>query len=77
MSGTSMATPGMAGRTALLQGLRRAQGLPVFRSAEEFLEYCRGVLVDAGEPGFDVRFGIGIPEFDFVLKAIVLGLTGA
>ena len=77
MSGTSMATPGMGGRTALLESLRRAQGLPVFRSAEEFLEYCRGVLVDAGEPGFDVRFGIGIPEFDFVLKALILGLTGA
>lgn len=76
MSGTSMATPWGAGLLACVQELRLRQGGAAFKSADEVRAYFQQVCKDAGEPGFDVRFGNGIAQADFLAKAIVLDLQG-
>lgn len=62
MSGTSMATPAAAGLIACIlssrphdQSLRTIVGLRIFLQ-----EHCE----DRGQPGRDVRFGVGVPNAD-------------
>jgi len=77
MSGTSMATPLGSGALACLVEIRLRQGLPLFTSAQEVLDYFDQSLKDAGVAGFDERFGKGIPDGEFLMKAIIFALTGA
>lgn len=75
MSGTSMATPYCAGLLACLTELWLRQGRPMFRSAQEVRNYFRQALIDAGAPGFDFRFGWGIPSENFLVEAILKDLV--
>lgn len=75
MSGTSMATPIGAGFLACFQELWLRQGRPAMRSAQELRDYFTRVLKDAGSPGFDVRFGWGIPGENFLFEAILKDLA--
>lgn len=77
MSGTSMATPWGSGLLACLVELRMRQGLPSFTSAQQVRDYFAKVLKDAGAPGFDVRFGHGIANGEFLIEAILKDLVGA
>lgn len=77
MSGTSMATPQGVGRSACVRELMMRQGMPIFTSARQLLDYFTVVLKDAGAIGDDVRFGKGKADADYVLGAIVDGLTAA
>lgn len=77
MSGTSMATPGFAGLCACLQEIRFKQGLPAFLSADDFRAYLTKVLVDAGAPGWDARFGLGKPDGSFLIEAILNDLVNS
>lgn len=77
MSGTSMATPWGSGLLACLVELRKRQGLPAFTSAQEVRDYFDKVLKDAGAPGFDVRFGKGIANGEFLIAALLKDLTAA
>lgn len=77
MSGTSMATPWGSGLLACLVELRLRQGLPLFTSAQQVRDYFDKALKDAGQPGFDVRFGRGVADGDFLLLAIINELAKA
>ncbi len=54
-----------------------ATGLPLFTSAKQLTDYFDQVLKDAGAPGFDMRFGRGIPDGQFLTKAIIADLLAA
>lgn len=77
MSGTSMATPWGSGLLACMVELRLRQGLPVFTSAQQVRDYFAKSLKDAGAPGFDVRFGYGKADGEFLINAIIKELTAA
>lgn len=77
MSGTSMSTPWGSGLLACLVELRKRQGYPAFKSAEEVRTYFDDVLKDAGAPGFDQRFGKGVADGEFLIAAILKDLVGA
>jgi len=77
MSGTSMATPWGSGLLACLVELRLRQGLPLFSSAQQVRDYFDAVLQDAGAPGFDVRFGKGVANGEFLIAAILTDLVAA
>jgi len=77
MSGTSMATPWGSGLLACLVELRLKQGLPLFTSAQQVRDYFVKVLQDAGAPGFDVRFGNGIANSQFLVASILKDLVAA
>lgn len=77
MSGTSMATPYGSGLLACLVEARMRQGYAAFKSAQEVRDYFDKVLKDAGAPGFDERFGKGVPDGGFLVAAIVNDLVGA
>ena len=73
MSGTSMATPWMAGLLALVIHKRRRNGLPDLKGHQAWLNFFKteGFLQDRGEPGFDPRFGNGYPMIDSILAYLV------
>lgn len=77
MSGSSMATPWGSGLLACMMELRLRQGLPVFTSAQQVRDYFAKSLKDAGAPGFDVRFGHGRADGEFLINAIIKELTAA
>ena len=70
MSGTSMATPHFAGLMALIVHKRRLIGFPDLRGADAWREFFdqKGFFQDAGQPGRDVRFGLGKPLIANILK---------
>jgi subtilisin family serine protease len=73
MSGTSMATPWMAGLLALVIHKRRINGLPDLKGHEAWLAFFtnQGFLEDRGDPGFDPRFGNGYPMIDKIMAYLV------
>jgi subtilisin family serine protease len=70
MSGTSMATPYGSGLLALLIERARREGRPDWTSIEALRAVFKGNMQDAGAPGFDVRFGMGIPIAEELLTAL-------
>lgn len=77
MSGTSMSCPFGSGLLACLVEVRLRQGYPLFTSAKQVTQYFDKALKDAGQPGFDVRFGNGIANGEFLVEAIIKELTAA
>jgi len=73
MSGTSMATPVLSGVLALILELRLRQGMPHWNNIRQVNDFLRANLKDAGEPGFDPRFGWGIPVMDTLVQSLVKG----
>lgn len=69
-SGTSMATPHVAGLMALVMHKRRIIGLPRLRGIDEWRTWWEiaGFMEDMGDPGRDVRFGLGRPLILAMLK---------
>lgn len=70
MSGTSMATPMFAGLMALIIHKRRITGFPDLKGADAWRAFFQtvGFMEDAGDPGRDVRFGLGKPLITNILN---------
>ena len=71
MSGTSMATPFGSGVLALLVELMRRQGDAQWTAADAVRAFFKANMTDAGAPGFDERFGLGIPVVWEILGRLV------
>lgn len=71
MSGTSMATPFGSGVLALLIELMRRQGNAQWSAADAVRAFFKANMTDAGAPGFDARFGMGIPVVWEILGRLV------
>ena len=70
MSGTSMATPMMAGVLALIVELMRKAGKPNWTAKESFTEFITNFVEDRGAPGKDPRFGHGVPLYTRLVHAL-------
>lgn len=70
MSGTSMATPFGAGVLALIVELMRREGQAAWTAVQAVREFFKLNMKDVGAPGFDVRFGWGIPVAPEIIKAL-------
>lgn len=72
-SGTSMSCPFRAGLQALIIHKRRRIGLPALFGADGWREFFseKGFFDDLGQPGKDVRFGLGVPLIDKILDWLV------
>lgn len=70
MSGTSMATPFGSGVLALITELLRREGASRFQAANELRNFLAAVCQDKGDPGKDVRFGVGIPVASKIIEAL-------
>jgi hypothetical protein len=49
----------------------RRQGKPQWTAAKSVNEFFKANLKDAGAPGFDPRFGLGIPVADSLLQSLL------
>lgn len=73
MSGTSMATPEGAGILALIYEIMLREGMPIWTSPNQAREFFKTNMTDMGAPGFDVRFGHGIPLAHEILPRLISG----
>lgn len=71
MSGTSMATPFGSGVLAIIYSELLRGGHPILQTAAAMRDWFKLNMKDAGAPGFDVRFGMGIPVVDEILSTLV------
>lgn len=70
MSGTSMATPFVAGVVADYQSERVVLGLPRFRNAD-FKRLFGSRNVDAGQPGADTDYGPGLIDGEMLRLSLI------
>lgn len=68
LSGTSMATPFIAGVVGLFTAYRRVKGLKPISAHDELLKALTETATDAGPPGFDEGFGWGLVSPAELLK---------
>jgi subtilisin family serine protease len=71
MSGTSMATPWFAGLCALIKQVMRREGHADFTSVEAVRKFFGQYTEDKGEPGHDPFFGMGVPQTEKIVAALV------
>jgi subtilisin family serine protease len=71
MSGTSMATPFGSGLLACMLEVFYREGATRLKAASMVREIFKSNLKDAGAPGFDPRFGWGIPVADHLLQSLI------
>jgi subtilisin family serine protease len=71
MSGTSMATPFGSGLLALIISIMRQMGSAAWSGVEAVREFFKANMKDAGAPGFDVRFGLGIPAAQELIPTLI------
>lgn len=71
MSGTSMATPFMAGICGLVIQWHRMTGRKPPQGWQEWRNYIQTFSDDAGPPGHDPRYGFGIPNLIRLLDSLV------
>jgi subtilisin family serine protease len=71
MSGTSMATPFGSGLLACIVEIMRRTGKAQWTATQAVREFFKANLKDAGAPGFDPRFGYGIPVADSLLQSLI------
>jgi subtilisin family serine protease len=71
MSGTSMATPFGSGVLALIVELMRREGQANWTAIEAVREFFRLNMRDTGQPGFDVRFGFGVPVVGEIMATLI------
>lgn len=77
MSGTSMATPFGSGVLAIIIEIMRREGQAEWTAIESVRAFFKANMRDVGQPGFDVRFGYGIPSFPELLDALTSKLEFA
>lgn len=70
MSGTSMATPFGSGVLAIIYHKMLQAGYPILSVADDIRSWFKLNMKDAGQPGFDMRFGFGIPEVPELLQTL-------
>lgn len=63
MSGTSMSCPFKSGLDAIMIALRRASGLPRWRSVQPVFDLYKSYAIDRGAPGRDTSFGEGVVDY--------------
>lgn len=68
MSGTSMATPFMAGLSALIIELMRREGNARMTGIQAMTSFLKSIAQDRGAPGHDPSFGHGVPVAADVVK---------
>lgn len=71
MSGTSMATPFGSGFLALVVEVMRRQGQAQWTAVQAVREWMKANMTDKGAPGFDPRFGHGIPIADSLIQKML------
>jgi subtilisin family serine protease len=71
MSGTSMSAPIGTGALACVQEVLRREGGKRWKSADAVRAFLKANLKDAGTPGWDPRFGNGIPVFDMFVSGMM------
>lgn len=76
MSGTSMATPGGAGRMACWLEVLYREGYSRLKSMEAIMKVVVAASKDMGTPGFDHRFGHGEPMMDKFFEMFENGMIG-
>lgn len=70
-SGTSMATPIGSGTLGLIVEIMRRQGSAQWTAADAVRAWFKVNLTDRGAPGWDPRFGSGIPVYETILQRII------
>lgn len=70
MSGTSMATPYGSGVLAILYAQLLNEGYPIWSTTDDLRQFFKENMKDAGAPGFDIRFGMGIPVIDELIQTL-------
>lgn len=70
MSGTSMATPYMAGLCALVIAKMRSEGNARLKGVDAWRDFLSKWAEDRGTPGRDERFGFGVPKYTELLDAL-------
>lgn len=70
MSGTSMASPDQAGVAALILGYMLKNDLRLPETMEEYEALVKPGIIDLGDPGHDVEYGIGFVNIWKVLEEL-------